>query len=178
MAKVKSPDKTHYEMLFIIPNKFTEDEAEEINKKVKKIITDNDGKITHSEDWGKKKLAYPINNFNHGYYRLLEFDLWGKDLEKIDNTLRMFSEVLRHQVVKKPKRSEEEIKKEKERSEELARKKKGGEKEEKIEEKKGFKLIGDAKDKGKEEKRAGKKKTTLKDLDKKLDDILKTDDLL
>lgn len=174
MAKVKSPEKTHYELLYIIPNKFTEDEAREIDKKVRKIITDNEGEVTYSEEWGKKKLAYLIKGFNHGYYNLLEFDLWGKDLKGVDTSLRMFSEVLRHQIVKGARRTEEEIKKEKEKSKELADKKK----EETMpkESEKDFDLIGDAK--ARERKRSSKKKATLKDLDKKLDDILKTDDLL
>lgn len=177
MAKVKSPDKTHYEILFIIPNKFTEDETKEIDKKVRKIITDNDGKITYSEDWGKKKLAYAIKRFNHGYYKLLEFDLWGKDLSQIDTSLRMLSEVLRHQIVKKARRTEEEIRKEKKKSEELAKNKKEEGKQPKVEEaKKGFDLVGEPKVREKE--KPDKKKATLKDLDKKLEDILKTDDLL
>ena len=174
MPKTKTSEMNHYEILYIISNKFTEDEASKIDKKVKKIVTDHEGEVTYSENWGKKKFAYPIKRFNHGYYLLFEFDLWGKDLSEIDNLLRMSSEVLRHQIIRKEKRSNEEIKKDKKKSDELAKK---DTEDEEIKEdvKKEPKLMGDEK---KEKKKTDKKKTDLKDLDKKLDDILSADDLL
>jgi len=180
MSKIKSSDKNHYEMLYIIPNKFTEDETKKIDEKVEKMITDLEGEITYSEQWGKKKLAYPIKNYNHGYYNLFEFDLWGKDLKELDTLLRMSSKVLRHQVVRTVKRTEEEIKKDKKKSEEMA-KKEETEEEAKISspkvEKKEETVIS-KEIKREKEQDDKKKKTDLKDLDKKLDDILKTDDLL
>ena len=60
MSKTKNSGATHYEILFIVPNKFTEDEAKTVSTQVEKVITENDGKITFSEFWGKKKLAYEI----------------------------------------------------------------------------------------------------------------------
>ncbi len=92
-------------MLYIIPNRFTEDEAGAIDGKVRKIIADKGGEINYGEDWGKKKLAYAIKGFNSGYYKLLEFDLWGKDLKEMDNSLKLSFEVLRHQIIRKSKRT-------------------------------------------------------------------------
>jgi len=176
MPKTKSSEKKHYEILYIVSNKFTEEETKGIDESVKKIVTDHEGEITYSENWGKKKFAYPIKGFNHGYYLLFEFDLWGKDLAEVDHLLRMSSRVLRHQIIAKRKRSEEEIKKEKEKSAELAKK---DEPEEIIVKKKEEKKKTETVDKkGKETKKEEKKKTDLKDLDKKLDDILSADDLL
>ena len=178
MSKTKSSGKIHYEMLYIIPNKFTEDEAKAIDEKVRKEITSAEGEITYSEDWGKKKLAYLIDSYNHGYYKLLEFDLLGKDLAKLDNTLRLSLDVLRHQIIRKKKLTLEEIAAVKKQSEELAKtRKKQREGGEAPEEKKAVApAIPEAKPL--EERKAAKKKTDLKDLDKKLDDILDTDDLL
>lgn len=56
MEQTKTLQLQHYELLYIIPNKFSEKESDSINEKVKKIITDNGGIITHSEKWGKKNL--------------------------------------------------------------------------------------------------------------------------
>lgn len=183
MSKTKSSEKYHYEILYIIPNKFTEDEGKKINEKIEKMITDLEGEITYSENWGKKKFAYPIKNYNHGYYNLFEFDLWGKDLKELDNSLRMSSKVLRHQIIRAVKRTEEEIKKDKKKSEEMAKKEDGevetpstSSKQAKEEEKK--ETIVSKEIKREKEQDDKKKKTDLKDLDKKLDDILKTDDLL
>ena len=111
MSKTKASGAKHYEILFIMPNKFTDDESKKIVEKVGQAITDNGGKITYSEYWGKKKLAYEIKHNAYGYYALFEFDLEGSLLAKIDQTLRLSTDVLRHQIVVKAVKSEEQIKK-------------------------------------------------------------------
>ena len=57
MSKTKKSTKGHYELLFIVPNKFTEDETKQIIAKVDEIIIKSGGEITYREYWGKKKLA-------------------------------------------------------------------------------------------------------------------------
>ncbi len=161
MSRTKSSELPHYELLFIIPNKFTEDEANSIIKKVKEIVVKEKGNITFSEDWGKKSLAYPINQYNYGYYSLVEFELDGNNLAKIDRALRMSNEVLRHQIVKKKIKTTEQIEREKKISEKIA-----------------AKDVTKKKKEEEQEKTKDKKKLKLKDLDKKLEDILDTKDLL
>jgi small subunit ribosomal protein S6 len=182
MSKVKSSEKSRYELLYIIPNKFTEDEAKAIDEKIKKQISSLEGEIVYSEDWGKKKLAYAIDNFNHGYYKLAEFDLFGAKLQELDNFLRLSSDVLRHQLIRAAKRTLEQIAADKKKSDELAaiRKKAkegGAEKTEKAEEKTAG-LVAEEKTQPVEERKTFKKKADLKDLDQKLDDILDTKDLI
>ena len=158
-------DIAHYEMLCLISNQYSEDELAPIKEKINKIITDDGGKITQEENWGKKKLAYPIKKFRHGYYHLLEFDIDKEKVKKIDRLFRMMNEILRQQIVKKRVFSEEEIAKEKEFTAKIAAKTKI--KEEKEEEKEVEKV-----------KTTDKEKVELKDLDEKLDKILDTKDLL
>lgn len=182
MSKTKSSDKVHYEMLYIIPNKFTDDEAKAINEKIKKSISDLGGETTYEEDWGKKKLAYQIGGYNHGYYKFVEFDLLASELSKLDNPLRLSNDVLRHQILRAKKRSAEEIAKDKQRSEEFFRarhsEKDGGDKPAEGEKAAPAPAAAAPSEVKEEEKKSSKKKTDLKDLDKKLDDILETDDLL
>ncbi len=166
MSKIKSSSSSHYELLFIIPNRYTEGEANLIVDKVKKIIADNNGNIVFSEDWGKKHLAYKIGGYSHGYYSLLEFSLKGNELEKVNSTLKMSNEILRHQIIKKAVKTEQQIEEEKKIAEKIAKK---AVKKEKDKDKRIDKNKDKDKDKGKME---------LKDLDKRLDRILDTDDLL
>jgi small subunit ribosomal protein S6 len=168
MAKNKKSIIPHYEMLYIVSNQFTEDELKPIVQKVNKLIEDKGGKITYSEAWGKKKFAYPIKNFNHGYYNLVEFDLEGRLLQELNTIFRMDSEILRHTIVARKVRTLEEIKEEKKKSEEIAIQSMPKEKIEKVEkvEKMEVKI------------ETPKEKVNLKDLDEKLDKILETDDLL
>ncbi len=186
MSKVKKSEKTHYELLFIAPNKFTDEEAEAINEKIKKMITDADGEITYSEDWGKKKMAYIIDGYNHGYYKLLEFNLPPAAMPKIDNTLRLANDVLRHQVVKIKQRTAEQIEKDKKISEELYRLRRSDKNgDAKTEEEAKPAVVAETNETPKEEesekeeaKASAKKKTDLKDLDQKLDDILDAENLI
>jgi small subunit ribosomal protein S6 len=109
MSKTKAAGATHYEILFIVPNKFTDDEAKIVAEKVGKVITENGGQITLNEYWGKKKLAYEIKHNAYGYYGLFEFDLEGNLLAKVDQNLRLSADVLRHQIIVKKAKSAEDI---------------------------------------------------------------------
>ena len=171
MAKNKSTKIPHYEILYIISNKYTENELKPIIKIVNNIIEENGGKITYSEDWGKKKLSYKIQNFNYGYYTLVEFDDYKNKVNDIDRVLRMTNKVLRHIIVATKARSTEKIKEEKKKSEELSKKQTNKAIEKVIEKKEEIK-------KEKPKAQSKKKKVDLKDLDKKLEKILNTDDLL
>jgi small subunit ribosomal protein S6 len=183
MSKVKKSESSHYELLYIIPNKFTDEEAAAIDEKIKKSIAAAKGEVTYSEDWGKKKLAYPIKGYNHGYYKLVEFDLLAAELSKLDNSMRLSNDVLRHQIIKAKKRSSEEIEKDKKISEELFKLRRSGTEPEvaakPAEEVVKQEVVAKAEEEAVEEPKAGaKKKTDLKDLDKKLDDILDAGDLI
>lgn len=131
MAKNKSNEKVHYELLYIIPNKFTEEESKKVDEKIKNNIIKKEGEITYTEQWGNKKLAYPVKHFSHGYYNLVEFDLPGESLNELNKELNISEDILRHQIVKKKKRSLEEIEKEKRKAEEIKEKIKQEEEEEK-----------------------------------------------
>lgn len=182
MSKVKKIESTHYELLYIIPNKFTDEEAVAIDERIKKSITDANGEVTYSEDWGKKKLAYAIGGYNHGYYKLVEFNLAGAELSKFDNSLRLSNDVLRHQIIKTKKRTAEEIEKDKKMSEELFKLRRGVDSEVVAKPTDEAKPVEEVKTEEtaeeEEEKPVAKKKADLKDLDKKLDDILDAEDLL
>lgn len=155
-----------YEIMFIVPNKFTEDEAKTIISRVEKMITDAEGKIAYSEYWGKKKLAYEIKHNAYGYYQLYQFDLAGKDLLKIDTDLRLSHEILRHQILSVTAKTPEELAKAKEAREKMEAKRE----EEEVAKKEAAKPKKVA---PKEENRA-----ELKDLDTKLEGILNADDLI
>jgi small subunit ribosomal protein S6 len=174
MSKTKKVGNNHYEMLFIIPNNFTEDEAKKIIQETEEIIKKTGGEITHQEYWGKKKLTYEIKKFNHGYYNLLEFDLVGEKLASLDRNFKLSKEILRHQIIKIKKRSHEEIEAEKIRQEKAIKKEDTTTKKPEVKEEK-------KEDKKVEEKPKTKidsDKGDLKDLDEKLEGILDSSDLI
>lgn len=164
MSKTKSDATPHYELLFIVSNKYSEEEAKAVVERAHKIITDNEGEVTYTEVWGKKKMTYPVKNFHYGYYFLAEFNCAKEKINKVDTEFRLSNEILRHMIVVKPIRTIEEIKAEKAEEEKKIMEKIKEEKKEAVEPKK-----------AKERK---EQKVDMKELDEKLDKILETDDLL
>lgn len=91
----------HYELLYLASASQTEEELEPIKQKVRNAINKAEGNITFEDNFGKKKLAYPIEKNQQGYYLLTEFDLDGKNLANLDKDLRLTNEILRHIIVKR-----------------------------------------------------------------------------
>ncbi len=166
MSKTKPAGDGHYEILFIIPNQYTEEEAKKIIEDVNKLITKEDGKIIYEEFWGKKKLAYPINHNHFGYYQLIKFDLDRKNLKELNNLMRLSDKIIRHQIVKIKEQSLEQILEEKKKQEELNQKEKDA-KEEK--DQKNKKVDKNVSKEGSENKKNTTKKTEKKELSDKSD---------
>lgn len=169
MSKTKPSGLIHYEILFIIPNRFTDNEAQDIFKKTGQLISSYEGKITLENYWGKKKFAYPIKHEYYGYYGLYEFDLERNLISEINNKLRLDNNVLRFIIVKKDIKSEDQIKKD-EKIRAKIENKKAKQQEEQKEKEKGSKKTST--------KKESDKKIDLKNLDEKLEDVLNIDNLL
>ncbi len=93
-----------YETLFVIDADLTEEATKALVEKFQKLIADN-GEISETNEWGKRKLAYPINDKTEGYYVLINFKSEGTlplELERIfgitEGILR--SIVIRHEEKK------------------------------------------------------------------------------
>lgn len=89
-----------YELLYIIPTPYTEKEVPDIQKSVDEIIEGVGGKIQHEENWGSKKLAYPIKHIRRGFYILINFESEPSNIKKIEEKLKLMPEILRFQIIK------------------------------------------------------------------------------
>ena len=65
---------TKYEMLYILDASLTDEAKESIVKKFEDLVTSNGGVVENIDRWGVKKLQYPINYKNEGYYVLMNFE--------------------------------------------------------------------------------------------------------
>lgn len=68
--------------------------------RVKKIITDNGGKVTATDNWGKRKLAYKIKGNEHAIYVFYTVDLPSESVQKVESTLNITDEVIRFLITK------------------------------------------------------------------------------
>jgi small subunit ribosomal protein S6 len=70
-------------------------DLEKATARVEKIFTDNGGKITNVDNWGKRKLAYPIKKNESAVYVFYTLDIPGEGVSKIEKTLNITDEVIR-----------------------------------------------------------------------------------
>jgi small subunit ribosomal protein S6 len=80
-------------------------------ERVKKIFTDNGGKVLSIDNWGKKKLAYSIKKHEHALYVFYQISLDPKNIKQVESTLNITNEVIRFLIVKQDLKELEKIKK-------------------------------------------------------------------
>lgn len=84
-----------YETVFILTPVLSDDQMKEAVEKFKKVITDDNGVIENEENWGLRKLAYPIENKNTGFYTLIEFEGEPTLVNKLETAFRRDEKVIR-----------------------------------------------------------------------------------
>jgi small subunit ribosomal protein S6 len=92
-----------YETVFIATPVLSEPQMKEAVDKFRKIITENNGEIVHEEDWGLKKLAYPIQKKTTGFYHLIEFKSEGEFINKLETEFRRDERIMRFLTFKMDK---------------------------------------------------------------------------
>ena len=96
-----------YETVFIATPVLSESQMKEAVAKFKKIITDSKGEIVYEEDWGLKKLAYPIQNKKSGFYHLFEFTGPGEVITPYEQEFKRDERIMRFLTVKLDKHAVE-----------------------------------------------------------------------
>lgn len=90
----------NYEMLWIISPDVTEEEMPGTIDRVTQQITDQGGTVIDNNNWGKRKLAYPIKRFKEGNYILTTLDADPDILPEFESSLRISEDILRHLIVR------------------------------------------------------------------------------
>ena len=93
----------NYETVFIATPVLSDQQAQEIFGKFQGVITENGGQIVSKEDWGLKKLAYPIEKKTTGFYFFIEFTGEGDIVEKIKTQYRRDERIIRFLTFKQDK---------------------------------------------------------------------------
>lgn len=91
-----------YELLYIIGTQFTEPEIASIQSKIDEMLTQVGAKVLKTQNLGKIKLAYPIQNMRHGSYVLSYFDAEPSVIVDLNRRLSLTQEVLRHTMLARP----------------------------------------------------------------------------
>ncbi len=88
-----------YETIYILQPDLSEDEIKVIADKVQDVIASYKGAFNRLEDWGVRKLAYPIRKCARGRYLYLRYDGGRELIAELERRLRLDEKVLRYQSV-------------------------------------------------------------------------------
>ncbi|MQF64547.1 30S ribosomal protein S6 [SAR202 cluster bacterium AC-409-J13_OGT_754m] len=98
--------KREYELMLVMNPALSKEDSLGAKDRVKDIIGEEGGEITSEDDWGTRRLAYPIKKagqpYMEGNYQILRFNMEAHDVSELENQLRLTENVLRHMVVRDP----------------------------------------------------------------------------
>lgn len=89
-----------YELVVIISPEVAEEEIPATIEKIHRFIVERDGSITEVNQWGRRKLAYPIKHFVEGNYVLTQFKMEPRLTAELEKNLEISEEILRHLLVR------------------------------------------------------------------------------
>ena len=89
-----------YETVFILTPVLSEDQAKEAVQKFEGDVSSLGGKVKHTESWGLRKLAYPIQKKSTGFYFLLEFEAPGAAIAELEVNYKRDERIMRFLTVR------------------------------------------------------------------------------
>jgi small subunit ribosomal protein S6 len=89
-----------YETVFILTPVLSEDQAKEAVQKYESDLAAFGGKLKHSENWGLKKLAYPIQKKTTGFYFMFDYEAEGSVIAELELAMKRDERVMRFLTVK------------------------------------------------------------------------------
>ncbi len=89
-----------YETVFILTPVLSDEQMKEAVKKYQGYLKDKGAEIVHEENWGMRKLAYPIQKKSTGFYHLMEFKADTQLIAELELALKRDERVMRFLTVK------------------------------------------------------------------------------
>ena len=96
-------DMSKYELAVVVSAKLEDDARAEVIEKVKALVTRFGGNVTDVDEWGKRRLAYPIQDNNEGYYVLVNFSAEPTFPQELERMYKISEDVIKFITIKKDK---------------------------------------------------------------------------
>lgn len=89
-----------YELVFIIQPDLEDEERVVLVEKVQEWVASAGGQIAKMDNWGHRKLAYPIRKFTEGFYILMNLQMPPEGVRELERRFQISEQVLRYLTVK------------------------------------------------------------------------------
>lgn len=90
-----------YELLFFVNPSLDVETRAAVMKRIDVTIAAGNGKVDNVDEWGKRKIAYEINDLTEGDYTLINFHADPASIAELDRVLRITDAVERHMIVRR-----------------------------------------------------------------------------
>lgn len=92
-----------YEIMYIIRPNVEEEAKQTVIERFDNVLTSQGAEIIESKDWGKRRLAYEIEDFRDGFYRLIQTNATPEAVQEFDRLAKISDDIIRHIVIKDEK---------------------------------------------------------------------------
>ncbi len=99
-AQAAAPSDREYETIYILKPGVTRESSEGISARIADVVSRGGGKLTRVENWGRRRLAYPIAKEKRGVYVYLKYVGKGGLVSELERNLRLADDVIKYQTVK------------------------------------------------------------------------------
>ncbi|MBO5998533.1 MAG: 30S ribosomal protein S6 [Lachnospiraceae bacterium] len=89
-----------YELAVVVNAQIDDEVRAAVVANCKSLIERFGGVVGETDDWGKKKLAYPIKKMDEGFYYFIHFEAEGAAIAEIESRMRIMDNVIRYLCVK------------------------------------------------------------------------------
>lgn len=90
----------NYEIMYVVRPNIEEDAKKALIERFEQILTSNGAEIIESKDWGKRRLAYEINDFKEGFYQIVRVKSTDEATNEFDRLAKINDDIIRHIVVR------------------------------------------------------------------------------
>ncbi len=89
-----------YEIMYVVQPTIEEDAKKALVERFDNILTENGSEIIESKEWGKRRLAYEINDFREGYYQLVTLNATEEALNEFTRLANINEDIIRHMAIR------------------------------------------------------------------------------
>ena len=90
-----------YESIYIVNPNVEADGIKSLVEKFNGLIESEGGKVLETNEWGMKKLAYPIKKFTQGYYVLVNFEAKAEFIDELERIYKITDNVIKFITIRK-----------------------------------------------------------------------------
>jgi small subunit ribosomal protein S6 len=87
-----------YELGFILQPEVSEEQTRAVLDRVEQVVANHSGQIVRVNQWGRRRLAYPIQHNRDGFYVFIDMILTPETVIELDRTLKVSEDVLRYMI--------------------------------------------------------------------------------